>query len=272
MFLGAVSLFTGCKSKMSEYDEKGYQDGGFVIDPATVREIEIEWIDGNVNLLAEGDSIQASEEDHNKKKVCFRYRLQEGVLSIKYAPSKAALQGESKDLTLTFPANKTFEKVTVSLTSGNVSARTLYAEALSVKVESGKTSLTTCSGKELDIAAASGNVFLTQTNFLNLCCTCGAGTFSAVTLTAQSAEITARAGNIVTADLNCASLTVTSNAGNVTLGLSEKVKGYTLTPTVTSGEIIAQKATKNKDAYEYGDKSTAIFATLANGNLAVILP
>lgn len=151
-----------------------YKAGGSQLEAADVRDIQVNWSDGNVNVTAyDGDTIKFSENSRRKlkKKEQLHYYCKNGKLIIQYRESgkiPIVLMGRSlnKDLELMIP-NEIAEKLelftldTVSAAS-NVSG--IHAQKLVLNDVSGGFELENCTAEQLNADSVSGD--LTGSNLL----------------------------------------------------------------------------------------------------------
>lgn len=145
-----------------------YRAGGSQLEAADVRDIKVNWSDGNVNVTAyDGDTIKFSENSRQKlkKKEQLHYYCKNGKLIIQYRESgkiPIVLMGRSlnKDLELMIP-NEIAEKLdlftldTVSAAS-NVSG--IHAQKLLLNDVSGGFELENCTAEQLNADSVSGDL------------------------------------------------------------------------------------------------------------------
>ena len=129
------------------YDETGYEIGGASVPSKTVRNIEIDWIDGEVEIILCDDafiSITEFYEGELAEKDYMRHRLSEdgSSLSVKYRKSAAFVGiGGGADKKLTVRVPKSFlgqiQTLTVNARSANVTVDGVTVQSLSVTTKSG---------------------------------------------------------------------------------------------------------------------------------------
>lgn len=129
------------------YDETGYEIGGSSIPSKSVQHIDIDWIDGEVEIILCDDafiSITEAYEGELAEKDLMRYRLSEDLstLSVKYRKSAAFVGiGGGADKKLTVRVPKSFigqiATITVNARSADVLVDGVSAQALSVTTKRG---------------------------------------------------------------------------------------------------------------------------------------
>ena len=129
------------------YDETDYEIGGASIPSKTVANIDIDWIDGEVEVVLCKDtfiSVTEVYEGEITESDCLRYRLSEDKtsLSIKYRKSAAFVgfgKGVEKKLIVRIPESflPGLETITVNARSANVVIDGVTANNLTVTTKQG---------------------------------------------------------------------------------------------------------------------------------------
>lgn len=151
------------------YDDSGYTAGnGVVTDYGTVTGIDIEWVAGTVSVsssIEDEISISESAAKEISDWQLMRYKVQDGILYIKYTAPKSYEIWKtvpSKQLKLGLPASllKNIANVKISAVSAKVELQSLKAEKLEVDSVSGKLTLSNCLADQMKLRSMSGNITL----------------------------------------------------------------------------------------------------------------
>ncbi len=153
--------FTVSGSTVLRYDDDGYTVGNGTSN-ATVTDLSVEWVTGNVTVIAaEGDEITITE-DYGGDRDAFRLRwkVEDGELTIKFCKSGRINRKEDlkKNLTVAIPAVmlESMDEVEVLAVSGHISY-TGNADKLSLEAVAGDMTVTGDIG-ELEMDGVDGEV------------------------------------------------------------------------------------------------------------------
>lgn len=128
-----------------------------------VKNLDIDWVNGKVNIAYHrGSSIEISEKSNKpiSKDLQMRWYLDGDTLRIRFAKAGFLLNGnQPKDLTVTLPEGTAFGDVDISATSATLSIPDLQAEFLKLDVTSGEI-FAAAKAKEITCSAASGKIDL----------------------------------------------------------------------------------------------------------------
>ena len=132
------------------------------LEAASVREIQVEWVAGDVQILP-GDTagIEIQETASEKPLV---YSLREGKLKIQFCEETIGmkfgvnLRMPSKDLTITVPADWAGQELEIHSVSADVEVRELSLEEVEFQGVSGRFDLKNCKINELSMETVSGKV------------------------------------------------------------------------------------------------------------------
>lgn len=199
-------------------------DNGAVSLPAEdIREIDLSWISGSVEITTDsGNEIDFFEDYTGASDKRLRYDVADGVLRIRYCEDGGAWSAglPSKHLTLTLP-EKRYTRLRVDLTSaelavsgattqlfelvglsGGAKLNDVQAETLRAETTSGKLTLTACQAQTLQLDSVSGAVS-------------AEGVFSEITVGSTSGAV-----KLHTAELP-QSIDVNTVSGSVTIAVPE---------------------------------------------------
>lgn len=154
-------------------NEKEYTVGANEMPAEPFTSISVDWISGNVFVLAyDGDTVKIEETstDDIEEKYALRWCVKENTLYIK--PCKSTNSWNlvnkipTKDLFLYIPDNLaiTMNKISVDTASACISITGITANQIDTTTASGDTWLEKCDAIEMDIENVSGYVNLTETN------------------------------------------------------------------------------------------------------------
>lgn len=157
-----------------KYDnENEYTVGASELPAESFTSISVDWISGNVYVLAyDGDIVKIEEESHEdiEEKYELRWRVKENTLYIKPCKStnswNLANKIPTKALFIYIPENLavTMNKVKIETASAEISVTGIAANEIDTATASGDTWLEKCGAIDINIENVSGYVNLTETN------------------------------------------------------------------------------------------------------------
>ena len=254
---------SGCGNTAYNYpDADLYTVGGAELPEETVAGIThvvIDWVAGSVNVTAaEGGTISISETGENElpDEYRLRYRVNEGVLYIRYAAvAYRPWTVKGKDLTVTLPASMTPEMVHITCSSADVRLSGVCGTELKVGTSSGSVDvdegcrftymeMSTSSGavgtkavcdNTMDVSTSSGSIFVrTDSPVDTLKLSASSGKIDVDVGTVGLAEINTTSGEITVNAEKTDRMDVGSSSGDVTV-IGQDV-GLTVV-SVTSGDV-----------------------------------
>ena len=180
---------------LSDYDDTGYlvyDDPTYWTDAGTenskdnyaalpaeqIRSLQVEWIKGSVTIQNNERSdreVRIWETSRGKleKADHLRYRIKDGVLSIKFAaPRSSALtahQLASKQLRIELPSSLrvSMQTVEIDCVSSSVKVLGVQADDMQIQSVSGKVTLSNSIGKKTKVQTTSGTVLLNYSQFFD---------------------------------------------------------------------------------------------------------
>ena len=165
LLLAASLAAVGCSMLYTYPNSDRYSIGGSSIDAASVGNLDLNWVSGNVQIRqGSGSSIvfyeQCKKELKDKDKMC--YWLDGNTLNIKFRASGfLAFNSLSKEkiLVVEIPANTDFSDVNITTISAACSINTsLTCDGLTVKSVSGDITLNNADVALLKIDSVSGTI------------------------------------------------------------------------------------------------------------------
>ena len=153
------------------YDETNYEIGEGSIAATELTKIEIDWVDGEVEIVPCQDtylSITEKADGELPESAKVRWCVSEDgkTLSIKYRKSSwffaVGTGNRQKRLTVRIP-ERFFEQLTeldVEADSANVSVKGIAADSLELSTKSGAVNIDGCAFDQTDVETKSGNVAL----------------------------------------------------------------------------------------------------------------
>lgn len=143
-------------------------DGVVTVPTDGIRELEINWVSGNILIqTADVTEIQISESGAANADCEMQVQTKGEKLSIAYAKGTEkflgfGFHGElSKDLTITVPQNWECQDLEIDVASATVDIQNLTAWDLEFNGASGECKFTDCTVDSLDVNTASGDVYFT---------------------------------------------------------------------------------------------------------------
>ena len=154
-------------------NEKEYAVGASEMPAESFTSISVDWISGNVYVLAyDGDTVKFEESSNDviEEKYELRWRVKENTLYIKPCQSTNSwnLSNEipAKDLFVYLPETlaKTMNKISVDTASARIGITGITANKIDTTTASGDTWLEKCGAVDIDVESVSGYVNITETN------------------------------------------------------------------------------------------------------------
>ena len=159
----ALALTIGNLKTYKYADSDEYVAGGTHISDA-VKDIEINWVAGKVNIVTyDGDDIVLSEESNRtiSEKNKMRWQLDGKTLRVQYAQSGLfRVNNISKDLTVKLPKSLSLDDVDITVVSASVDAEILDADKLKIVTVSGAVTVDGERINEVKADAVSGSMLL----------------------------------------------------------------------------------------------------------------
>ncbi len=239
------------------YDETGYEIGDGTIPQEGIKALEIDWIDGEIEILVCEDaypSITETSKDELPESARLRWMIDDmGTLHIKYRESSYYFSGNArkKKLTVRLPAvlAENLSQIDLSVVSSNVMIKNMSAERLELESVSGNFIAEECRFGELDAELVSG-AFVCN---------------SPVT---RSFDVETTSGTVLLmSDVCPAQINVESVSGEVKLTLPETT-GMTLSFETVSGRFInGLGLSQSGNRFVSGDGSVPIRVETTSGDL-----
>ena len=242
-------------------DREDYTEGGKSFDAAEIKSIEINWVDGSVNVLLTNDKSVSISEDggDSDDKLCWKLG-EDGTLHIE--PTKRtfnlfALGSQKKDLTLKLPKSLNLDKLRISTVSAPVKTESesgaspeLDIRKLEVETTSGDVQLLFGSCDSADVTTASGRQEITG------------GSLREAELGCVSGEISVSAELGKNLDVETVSGAVKINAVGA--------KGFTVSFDSVSGKLNTDLEGKfDDDEFIFGDGSVDIEVKTVSGSTEI---
>ncbi len=225
----------------------------------TVRNLEIEWINGKVNLAYHSGQTIELRETSNKtiaEDMKLRWWLDGDTLRVQYAKSGFRLGwNQEKELIVTLPEGIAFDTVKISATSGDLNLPGLKADTLELDVTSGdvqaeakarKVSANATSGnmtlriagetEEIDAGTTSGAIWVEADRAENIKATSTSGSVTVAADYTGKFEAGATSGAVSVSLDEADRVEIGTTSGNVTVHLA---KFSELEISSTSGSITA---------------------------------
>ena len=225
----------------------------------TVRNLEIDWLNGKVTLAYHSGSTVELHETSSKPisaDMQLRWWLDGDTLRVQYAKSGFRLTwNQEKELTVTLPEGSAFDNVTVHATSGELNLPGVKADTLNLQVTSGDIQAAS-EAKKMIASATSGSIRLKtggEAEVISAGTTSGsihveAANADDVRVSATSGNVLISASHIKACDASVTSGTVTADLGEAdqlkvdsTSGTVDvKLRKFASLKATTSGTITAE--------------------------------
>lgn len=221
-------------------DSDAYTPGGTAISTSGIKEIELNWLSGSVNIeVYNGSEIRFSETANRELNADteLQYRVKGNKLVIQFCKSTrglSLLNSLSKSLTLQIPASIALDKVDIENVSSSIkfAGGGLYIKKVELENVSGSIDVSGISGSELKLENVSGSINV-------------GGTFDSIDCESVSGSQTYKLGSVPR------KMDVDSVSGSISVSMPEG-KGFTAKLDTVSGSL----STNFGDKY---DRKTAVY-------------
>lgn len=234
-------------------DAAGYVSETFSVEPARVREIEVDWLGGSVMvILTDDDSLSFAEMAYQDvpEEQRLSYALDGDTLKIDFCRSGHLLSSSpEKQLVLSIPRSLTLEKFEADTTAAAVNVTGLHTQTVDISTVSGG----------VDLAAEAYEIDISTT-----------GGCAAVDADFYQLDFSAVSGSLTLTMQRAAEVDAETVSGGVTIHLPPSSYGFALDfETVSGTPEIAFDANGGDGHWTYGDKASTLNIDTASGNLSL---
>lgn len=231
----------------------GYVSETFSVEPARVREIEVDWLGGSVMVvLTDDDSLSFAEMAYQDvpEEQRLSYALDGDTLKIDFCRSGHLLSSSpEKQLVLSIPRSLTLEKFEADTTAAAVNVTGLHTQTVDISTVSGG----------VDLAAEAYEIDISTT-----------GGCAAVDADFYQLDFSAVSGSLTLTMQRAAEVDAETTSGGVTIHLPPSSYGFALDfETVSGTPEIAFDANGGDGHWTYGDKASTLNIDTASGNLSL---
>lgn len=155
---------SGCDNTTYFYDDfDKYTKGGATLE-ATIKNIEIDWVSGDVKILKHSENTIAFSETSNKKTnddTSMYYYLEGDTLHIKFAKSgKLHFSNLQKSLTVELPESLLLDEADIDVVSAGLITDNINVKELELDTVSGDIVVKSSTLNDFDINSVSGSINL----------------------------------------------------------------------------------------------------------------
>lgn len=234
-------------------DAAGYVSETFSVEPARVREIEVDWLGGSVMVvLTDDDSLSFAEMAYQDmpEEQRLSYALDGDTLKIDFCRSGHLLSSSpEKQLVLSIPRSLTLEKFEADTTAAAVNVTGLHTQTVDISTVSGG----------VDLAAEAYEIDISTT-----------GGCAAVDADFYQLDFSAVSGSLTLTMQRAAEVDAETTSGGVTIHLPPSSYGFALDfETVSGTPEIAFDANGGDGHWTYGDKASTLTVDTTSGNLSL---
>lgn len=231
----------------------GYVSETFSVEPARVREIEVDWLGGSVMVvLTDDDRLSFAEMAYQDvpEEQRLSYALDGDTLKIDFCRSGHLLSSSpEKQLVLSIPRSLTLEKFEADTTAAAVNVTGLHTQTVDISTVSGG----------VDLAAEAYEIDISTT-----------GGCAAVDADFYQLDFSAVSGSLTLTMQRAAEVDAETVSGGVTIHLPPSSYGFALDfETVSGTPEIAFDANGGDGHWTYGDKASTLNIDTASGNLSL---
>lgn len=247
---GSSATYTFCTQAEGA---AGYVSETFSVEPARVREIEVDWLGGSVMVvLTDDDSLSFAEMPYQDvpEEQRLSYALDGDTLKIDFCRSGHLLSSSpEKQLVLSIPRSLTLEKFEADTTAAAVNVTGLHTQTVDISTVSGG----------VDLAAEAYEIDISTT-----------GGCAAVDADFYQLDFSAVSGSLTLTMQRAAEVDAETVSGGVTIHLPPSSYGFALDfETVSGTPEIAFDANGGDGHWTYGDKASTLNIDTASGNLSL---
>lgn len=247
---GSSATYTFCTQAEGA---AGYVSETFSVEPARVREIEVDWLGGSVMVvLTDDDSLSFAEMAYQDvpEEQRLSYALDGDTLKIDFCRSGHLLSSSpEKQLVLSIPRSLTLEKFGADTTAAAVNVTGLHTQTVDISTVSGG----------VDLAAEAYEIDISTT-----------GGCAAVDADFYQLDFSAVSGSLTLTMQRAAEVDAETVSGGVTIHLPPSSYGFALDfETVSGTPEIAFDANGGDGHWTYGDKASTLNIDTASGNLSL---
>ena len=234
-------------------DAAGYIRETFSVEPARVREIEVDWLGGSVMVvLTDDDSLSFAEMAYQDvpEEQRLSYALDGDTLKIDFCRIGHLLSSSpEKQLVLSIPRGLTLEKFEADTIAAAVNVTGLHTQTVDISTVSGG----------VDLAAEAYEIDISTT-----------GGCAAVDADFYQLDFSAVSGSLTLTMQRAAEVDAETVSGGVTIHLPPSSYGFALDfETVSGTPEIAFDANGGDGHWTYGDKASTLTVDTASGNLSL---
>lgn len=234
-------------------DAAGYVSETFSVEPASVREIEVDWLGGSVMVvLTDDDRLSFAEMAYQDvpEEQRLSYALDGDTLKIDFCRIGHLLSSSpEKQLVLSIPRGLTLEKFEADTTAAAVNVTGLHTQTVDISTVSGG----------VDLAAEAYEIDISTT-----------GGCAAVDADFYQLDFSAVSGSLTLTMQRAAEVDAETVSGGVTIHLPPSSYGFALDfETVSGTPEIAFDANGGDGHWTYGDKASTLNIDTVSGNLSL---
>lgn len=245
---GSSATYTFCTQAEGA---AGYVSETFSVEPARVREIEVDWLGGSVMVvLTDDDRLSFAEMAYQDvpEEQRLSYALDGDTLKIDFCRIGHLLSSSpEKQLVLSIPRGLTLEKFEADTTAAAVNVTGLHTQTVDISTVSGG----------VDLAAEAYEIDISTT-----------GGCAAVDADFYQLDFSAVSGSLTLTMQRAAEVDAETVSGGVTIHLPPSSYGFALDfETVSGTPEIAFDANGGDGHWTYGDKASTLNIDTVSGNL-----
>lgn len=284
-----ISIGTNDKLTGESYpDAEKYQAGTFVYHADEIREVEVYWRSGEVDII-ESDSAELSVRESGSElpeDAAMHCYLDDGVLRIRFCASGAIIQVNTMDKHLSLEIPKGID-LSVHTTSALTKAAALNQKDILIAAHSGNTELGTVTGENIDLSSSSGTIRADSISGWSVKCSASSGSVDLGTVSTSALDCSTSSGGVAAGDVTAETLSMTTSSGSVELVLIEVpvAEIYTSSGKVNltlpkggaeilfdsgSGRLLTDCACERKgDLYVFANGESKLTVTTSSGSLEI---
>ena len=254
------------------YEHEDRYTAGDTVLTGQVRNLDIQWVNGKVNLVHHSGSTFELKETSSKPisaDMQMRWWLDGDTLRVRYAKSGFRLSwNQEKELTLTLPERLALDSVDISTVSGEIGLPGLKADRVTLSSVSGDQALE-LPGRASAVAMSSVSgglrADIAETPELSMAST--SGRISARVPVSGRIKLSTVSGAVSLGTGTAEDISLATTSGSVTAALPG-TPGFTAELTTVSGRVdAAMPLSKDGNTYTCGNGEGRVRASTVSGNV-----
>lgn len=268
-----IPFLAGCNGSVSlgNYENADKYLIGNQVYQGNITTINVDWISGEVKLIADEDAkdIQIVEENELKDEDKVHTWFNDGILNVKFFASDHRSRIDPRDKHVSITYNPSYLKiVSLSLTSGKLITPLISSDEAFVKLTSGNAEIEGIAANKVNLSQTSGSININkiETKELNINTTSGHLNLQEIKADKIVAELTSGNMNLSLVELDSGVIKLTSGTVNIKLPSD----GGKVTVKKTSGSVSSSRQhIQQNDLYIFDEGEMNLIISMTSGSVSL---